>query len=261
MIATDMDGTFLSDQKGFDRTAFANLYRKWKANGTRFVIASGNQYQHLSDIFKDDDQQLDYIAENGALIVSNGQVLQQHTLAPQAVATALDLLETDPRLANALVILSGAKDAYISASASPEFFAEGAKYYRHLQPVEDLRQLSDRFFKIALAWPNQDVSNQELILRAALPELHVTSSGFGGIDIVPQGVNKGNAMRFLQTRWQISPAETAAFGDSNNDLELLTACTESYAMANANAKIKAVAKYITKHDNNNGGALRQMATL
>ena len=44
LIATDMDGTFLRDDMTYDEAQFALLHQRIQLQGTRFVIASGNQY-------------------------------------------------------------------------------------------------------------------------------------------------------------------------------------------------------------------------
>ncbi len=47
LIAVDMDGTFLSNQKTYNRERFMAQYQQMKAQGIRFVVASGNQYYQL----------------------------------------------------------------------------------------------------------------------------------------------------------------------------------------------------------------------
>ncbi|VDZ94978.1 Protein ybjI [Salmonella enterica subsp. enterica] len=42
LIAVDMDGTFLSDQKTYNRDRFMAQYQQMKRQGIRFVVASGN---------------------------------------------------------------------------------------------------------------------------------------------------------------------------------------------------------------------------
>lgn len=51
LIAVDMDGTFLSDQKTYNRERFMAQYRQMKERGIRFVVASGNQYYQLISFF------------------------------------------------------------------------------------------------------------------------------------------------------------------------------------------------------------------
>ncbi len=59
LIAVDMDGTFLSDQKTYNRERFMAQYQQMKAQGIRFVVASGNQYYQLISFFPE-------IAKEGA---------------------------------------------------------------------------------------------------------------------------------------------------------------------------------------------------
>lgn len=47
LIAVDMDGSFLSDAKTYNRARFLAQYARMKAQGIRFVVASGNQYYQL----------------------------------------------------------------------------------------------------------------------------------------------------------------------------------------------------------------------
>ena len=51
----------------------------------------------------------------------------------------------------------------------------------------------------------------------------------------------------------LKPEETAAFGDGDNDLEMLSEFSNSVCMSNGTQKAKKLAKYITKKDNNNSG--------
>ena len=56
-------------------------------------------------------------------------------------------------------------------------------------------------------------------------------------------VNKGLAVRALQKALGISPQQTAVFGDFLNDLEMMSEATYSYAVANADPRVKAAANY------------------
>mgnify|MGYP001008010433 CR=1 FL=1 len=46
LLATDMDGTFLRDDKSYSEE-FNDLYNQMLKQGIQFVIASGNQYEAL----------------------------------------------------------------------------------------------------------------------------------------------------------------------------------------------------------------------
>ncbi|WP_143935223.1 HAD hydrolase family protein [Streptococcus dysgalactiae] len=44
LIATDMDGAFLTDANDYDRQRFAHVFEALQVQGKRFVAISGNQY-------------------------------------------------------------------------------------------------------------------------------------------------------------------------------------------------------------------------
>ncbi|WP_201307723.1 Cof-type HAD-IIB family hydrolase [Companilactobacillus farciminis] len=261
IIATDMDGTFLNDDKQYDLDLFKKVRNQLKEKDIKFVIASGNQYQHLVDVFKDSKNELTYIADNGAVIIDNGEIINQTFIDIHELHKSLDLLKSRKVLDNGLIVLSGQSDAYIEKSTPEEFFKEGKKYYRNIKLVNSLYDITDKIYKIALAWPDQDVREKVDFLKKELPNLHITSSGFGGIDIIPNGVNKGTAISFLQNRFSLNNSQIVAFGDSDNDFELLKQVEKSYAMKNANSKIKSIARYRTSWDNNDNGVLKTILQL
>lgn len=47
MVAVDMDGTFLNENKEYNRSRFKRIYREMKRKEIKFVVASGNQYYQL----------------------------------------------------------------------------------------------------------------------------------------------------------------------------------------------------------------------
>ena len=64
------------------------------------------------------------------------------------------------------------------------------------------------------------------------------------VDFMDASVDTGNALKVIQEYLGITAAETMAFGDNDNDIGLLTAAGESYAVANARDSVKAKAKHI-----------------
>ena len=56
-------------------------------------------------------------------------------------------------------------------------------------------------------------------------------------------------------RWKIDADQIMAFGDSENDLEMLELAGYSFAMENGEEKVKRMAKYIAP-SNNEAGVLQ-----
>lgn len=70
------------------------------------------------------------------------------------------------------------------------------------------------------------------------------TSGNIYLDIVLEGSNKGAAIKKVLQELELSSQDLAAFGDANNDLEMLEMAGYSYAVANANIQAKEKAKRI-----------------
>ena len=115
LIATDMDGTFLRDDKTYDRALFADVHQQMVAQGIKFVVASGNQYYKLQSFFAEYPDTI-YIAENGAYIRSMEHIYQTHFFSAARVAKVLEIVQDVPHLD---ITVCGARSAYILRTASP----------------------------------------------------------------------------------------------------------------------------------------------
>ena len=73
------------------------------------------------------------------------------------------------------------------------------------------------------------------------------------LEVVPQGVNKGEAVRMLCELVGVDIENAVAVGDAANDLAMLKAAGIGVAMANGTDEVKAVANYVTNRDNNHDG--------
>lgn len=60
--------------------------------------------------------------------------------------------------------------------------------------------------------------------------VRAVSSGYGCIDILQDGIHKAWGLEELLKRWNLKPEQIMAFGDSENDIEMLELAGISYAM-------------------------------
>ena len=110
LLATDMDGTFLRDDKSYSEE-FNDLYKQMLKQGIQFVIASGNQYEALACKFDEEiKNDLYYLCENGTKIVYRGDVIDKHCLETDDYQHALNILKEDEEC---MLVVSGIKHAYI----------------------------------------------------------------------------------------------------------------------------------------------------
>lgn len=75
------------------------------------------------------------------------------------------------------------------------------------------------------------------------------------LEFYPTTSGKGNAVSFLCNYLTIPLTMAVAAGDAENDISMLSAVPNSFAMANASDPVKKMARYVTQNDNNNDGIL------
>ena len=65
-------------------------------------------------------------------------------------------------------------------------------------------------------------------------------------DVFPTGGGKDRGIEAICARLSISPEETIAFGDGENDISMLRRAGIGVAMGNSSARVKASADYVTE---------------
>ncbi|HGD6508892.1 TPA: Cof-type HAD-IIB family hydrolase [Streptococcus agalactiae] len=254
VIATDMDGTFLRSDKTYDKARFSSLLTLMEKYDIKFVAASGNLYDQLLLNFLEYPNRIAYVAENGGRVIDqDGTLLKETYLSNDTVAAVLSYLYQN--YPETLISLSGEKRSYlerrtpINRRTELEYYMPNFIYKDHLLPLDD-----DRYFQMTL-WVNENLVSEMLLdISEHFKNHHIrlTSSGFGCIDVLPADVNKADGIAILLEKWGLKQDQVMVFGDGGNDVEMLRAANISYAMSNAPEEIKAIAKYQTVSNDQDG---------
>ncbi|MCZ4057926.1 Cof-type HAD-IIB family hydrolase [Pantoea sp. LMR881] len=261
MIAVDMDGTFLDENKQYNVQRFSRQYALLKEKGIRFVVASGNQFYQLQRYFPDIKNEIAFVAENGAWVSDCNETLFCGELAKEKVHQVLDILAQEPGIST---VVCGRNSAYVHSSVPEEVIAMLTNHYYRLEKRDNLYDIDDTIFKFSLNLAHEGVDELMERLHSQLGEIenimHPVSSGFGFIDLIIPGCHKAHGIAMLQEKWGIGDCEVLAIGDSANDIEMLRQACFSFAMANAAAPVSAVARYKTE-SNNDEGALNVISRV
>ena len=120
-----------------------------------------------------------------------------------------------------------------------------AAFYRRMRFVDDLvQEHGELVLKISVVTDTEKVEVFVQELREEFGErLLPAASGYGAIDILQPEVNKATAIQFLEEHWGVDGGHLMAFGDSQNDVEMLELATYSYAMENADVHARQAARY------------------
>lgn len=243
LIATDVDGTLVKESTSTIYPELLRAIRAWTDAGNYFCVASGRQYYSVKHMFDEVSDRIIYIVENGAHVRFQGEDLLIKTMRRDYVCRLMEELRN---YYGSCEVVVSSKDGNILETGNQEFldfFVNG--YNNKYRIVEDVLAEGTDIIKIAIYQKN---SIRKLGESTFIPEwqdkLKVCMAGEEWVDFMDASVDKGNALKFIQEYLGISRAQTMAFGDNDNDIGLLQAAEESYAVENARDSVKAQAKHI-----------------
>ncbi|EIC85330.1 Cof-type HAD-IIB family hydrolase [Serratia sp. M24T3] len=258
LIAVDMDGTFLNDEKSYDKSRFLEQYTRLKQRGIHFVVASGNQYYQLVHYFPEIHKEIGFVAENGAYVVDAGEEIHCGQFSKAEIARILAVLADVPDIQ---LVVCGKNSAYAHDSMPHAVVEKMSNHYRRLKKVADFTDVEDIIFKFSLGVKNEAIPALLQKLSIEVGDIsQPVGSGFGFIDLIIPGLHKANGISLLQARWGVKDSEVVAIGDSDNDIEMLRHAGFGFAMANASPTVKEVAGYFTE-SNNCQGALNVISRV
>ncbi len=258
LVAADMDGTLLTGD-GAVPEGFWPLLERMRARGIVFTPASGRQCATLARLFERALDGMPLIAENGSYVVRDGAEISSATIERDVVTQIVHAVRAAVAGGRDLgVVLCGKKSAYIERH-DEAFLAEGVRYYVKLAQVADVLTATDEFIKVAV-FDFEQAADSVACFKPFTASHDVVVSGPHWIDIMVSGVNKGVALRELQRRLDVTPAQTVAFGDFFNDAEMLQAAGLSFAMANGHPRMREFAAYVAP-SNTEGGVVTVLDRL
>ncbi len=268
LIAVDMDGTLLGDDKEIPPRLWPVL-GQLADRGITFAPASGRQVWTLLDMFDSVSQGLTVIAENGAIVMRDGEEVSSTPMDHATVAEVVRLVrESVAGGQDAGLMMCGIKSGYVERTDAP-FLAATAPYYHRTKQVADQLQvlgdieagiLDDAIIKLAVFCFDSVLPIASAAMEPFANTHQFVVSGHNWADLQMRGVDKGFAVQALQRHLGVTSAQTVCFGDFHNDLGMLAAADLSFAMANAHPDVVAAARYVAP-SNNEDGVLRVLTHM
>ena len=247
-VVFDLDGTLLDEAREiseFNRQVISKL----RSRGVDIFLASGRTYLSMLPYYRSLGLDTPLISYNGAKIVyPDGEVVESG-LAPKMVDHLI-------QLSRSLQVHLNLYHDEVWYTEYPQS-AEAFKYAETsgLAPVVpnfDLIMKSGITKALFIA-PPERLHDVKLAVAQRLGDMvSVTSSMRSFLEILKRGVNKGQALREVLSRYGIALADVIAFGDGLNDLEMLQSVGLGVAMDNAYEELKSVADDIAPHHNQGG---------
>ena len=265
LIAFDLDDTALRPDASLAPETAAALERCGRA-GILLVPASGRALSSLPQELLGICGVSYTISSNGAAVtrLKDGERIFERKLSTEAVVSVLgafpDMLPE--------CFIDGTPYSDERYVADPLSYGCSPAYVGYVQstrtPVRDIRgfilENADRLDGLDLLCPDLETRERCLLSAKTLSGVYVTSSSPRLVEFAAPDAGKGAALRALCERLDISPAGTVAFGNGDNDADMLRFAGLGIAVKNASPKCLSAADRICGGNFENGvaGALEEL---
>lgn len=247
MFASDLDGTLLNEYGKISKGS-ADAIRHVQDSGGIFLAATGRTWSSVHAIFQEAGLACGAILLNGAEYRNaDGNIVSCKTIEDKTTSRIAAVLM---RYAQPFEVHTGRGDF--------KFSFKNRKRERAFCYGPETKATGVRKFFIR--------SQDPLLLKRLRCELgiiegiHLTSSAADNLEIVSDKTDKGRMLEEAAARYGIDKAEVAVFGDGENDLPMMSHFPHSYAVENADDRVKQLAEAVIR-SNREDGVARQILKL
>ena len=231
LLATDLDGTLLRTDQSLSSGAVAAL-RQCRQAGIVTVFATARSWSGVSlylSYFSPDI----FIGYGGAMTIEDGVVTRQRPLPLETAQRLLCLCRQYPQVEKVHI---SCKDFTLTSEKR-----EAERSPNHYRYADLTTFPPTGCLKLSVSCQDPDVVSQ---IACQFPQCRLQAfSGEGFYTFSHRESTKWSALKEIAVSRGISPSEMAAFGDDQNDLEMLQNCGVGVAMGNAIPSVKEAARF------------------
>ena len=252
----DVDGTLITVGGHRMPPSVAPALQALQRSGVQVFLCTG---RHALEI--EEENMLPGITVDGAVYM-NGQLCElQGQIVRETPIPARDLsaLKQFLQKKNCSCIFLE-KDRMYANCVDSRMEVEQAKIGTAVPAVRDISDLENRRIYQVIPFVNEE--EEEELLRQ-MPHCRTKRWGDAVVDLMSRTGGKENGIRALCAAIGITTEETIAFGDADNDLEMLQLAGIGVAMGNALPQVRACADMVTDTVENDGiaHALRRLKLI
>lgn len=253
LIAVDLDGTLLKDDKTISQRTL-NTIKKTRELGHHVMIATGRPFRASRLYYQQLDLNTPIVNYNGAYVHHPMDDTWGILHSPLELHVAKQIIDTCNTY-NIKNIMAQVKDN-VFLQSHDETIMEYISFGNPIIETGNIKEkLKDNPTSI-LIHPKTDEVNQ--IRQHLTTEVgnyidHRQSAGpWNVIEIIKTGINKAVGIKKVADYYEIPSDRIIAFGDEENDLEMIDYAKFGVAMGNAIEKIKSVANDVTETNEKDG---------
>lgn len=239
----DIDGTLLNDRKNVQKTT-QKAIQSLKKQGILVGLATGRGPAFVQPFLENFG--LDFaVTYNGQYILTRDKILYQNQL-PKSLIYKVIRYASDKKKEVSLGTASGLAGSRIIDMGTSSF----GQVISSIVPKSMVTTVEGSFKHLIRRVKPQSFNNLVTIMREPIYQIVMVASAEETQEI--KGIERLGAMFGFEL------SEVMAFGDSDNDIEMLRGVGVGVAMGNADELLKADAHFITA-SNNNGGISKALA--
>ncbi len=258
LIALDLDGTLLTDEKTISPYT-KQVLLKAKEEGHVLVISTGRPHRASIEYYDELGLDTPMVNFNGALIHHPKNRNWDALHSPMPIRTAHRIIDAcyDMQVNN---IVAEVKDDVFLDSYDERFIdlldrmESDTRYI-----IGNLKQKLVEDPTSILVYPDEEQIGQ---LRSHLDDYHAEviehrkwGAPWNVIEIIKKGMNKVIGLEKIAKYFDIPKERIIAFGDEDNDLEMIDYAGVGVAMGNAIEELKSISDHVTKTNEEDGIAV------
>lgn len=244
LAAIDLDGTLLGPDKLISDQNAAAVH-KLNENGARVIIASGRRHQNSIRFQRQLNLTGPIIACQGGLIRDgeSGNVIEAHFL-PQTVARQI---AEEAEKNGVQPIYYHLDHLYVPEGNNRWLDLYESRVGERAETLPSLSQLDGRR-ALKIVWYGDPV-----VLRKIRPEMaaryqgkvDILSTESENLEFMPRGINKAAALEKVAREFGVPQEKVLAFGDAENDLQMLAWAGMGVAMRHGNPVAISAARMVS----------------
>ncbi len=244
VVFFDIDGTLFSHTLGAVPQSARDALAELRASGIKTVIATGRHKIDLGALPTSDLSFDGYIALNGQMILDGSMHLIAGTPINAAEAEILTMAFKAKKIP--FLIQTENKKYMNFIDGLTQEAVDRGEFILPEPSAYDAE--GEAIFQLCAFVSDENRS----LLDSVLDECNITSWSPIGIDIVPKGGGKSVGIgKFLEAEG-IDRSQTMAFGDGENDVDMLGFVQVGVAMGNGCDHVKEIADYVTSDIDDDG---------
>lgn len=242
LILSDVDGTLLGHGEEKLPDKVFRVIDELLENNIMFAAASGRGYPDLAELFDKVKDRIAFVCSDGAMTVFGSELLD---ISAMDRALALSLIHDIENFDGCEYLLYGRDNVYAAPKTAQYGQFLESRFGSKLKLIQNPSETEDDFLKVAVYAHEGIEKYSQHFIDGWQDKFDVVYNSNVWMEFVAGSVSKVTGVRTLCSHFGIDISEVMAFGDGGNDVKLLQAVGEGYAMEHSKDYVKDAADHVT----------------